>query len=99
MHVDVIEVIVYLLCVLVGGFIVTVLLHELRNPDNVLYEVVADGEGHVLGCLIELLIFGYFDFLLLLIIRVVSSRQSSMRTRADQTLKWFWKLEITRCNL
>ena len=49
MHVDVIEVIVYLLCVFVGGFIVTVLLHELRNPDNVLYEVVADGEGHVLG--------------------------------------------------
>ena len=44
---DVVEVLMYLLCVFMGGFIVTVLLHELRDPDNVLNEVLADGGGHV----------------------------------------------------
>jgi hypothetical protein len=33
----------------VGGFIVTVLLHERSDLDNVLHEVLADGVGHVLG--------------------------------------------------
>ncbi len=46
---DVVEVLMYFFWNFVGGFIVTVLLHERSDLDNVLHEVLADGVGHVLG--------------------------------------------------